>query len=69
MFAGWLSPRLHRTEENLWGLPVTSGQPSGHQLSSGVYSISVACPFRPNRYFKHHRSPNVTDCELLNAVT
>ena len=29
MLGGWLYPRLRRTEENLWDLPVTSGQPSG----------------------------------------
>ena len=29
MLAGLLSPCLRRTEENLWGLPVISGQPSG----------------------------------------
>jgi leucyl aminopeptidase len=29
MLVGWLSPLLRRTEENLWSLPVSSGQPRG----------------------------------------
>jgi hypothetical protein len=47
MLAGVFSPCFRRTQENLWGLPVTSGQPSGrNDARASLRPLSIARSIR-----------------------